>query len=111
MLMDQEGFYRRQTLQGNPTSATKQDIDAERVLDQQFDGDVGVVDHDEALGEGASKDCNIWLGGQSYRGRLNHGEWLRDELEMRCLIDEGLTMERYETVDGQKVDVIDPALR
>lgn len=111
MLMDHEGFYRRQTLQGTPTFATKMDVDAERVLDMQFDGEVGVVDHEENLGAGALKDCDFWLGGQSNHDRVTSSEWSLDELEMRCLIDGGHTMEGHETVDGQKVDVIDPALR
>ncbi|KAF6230239.1 hypothetical protein HO133_004579 [Letharia lupina] len=111
LLMDQEGLCSRQTLQGTSTYATKQDVDAERVLDMQFDDDVGVVDHEETPRVGASKGGDFWLAGRSHHDVGESGEWLRDELEMRCLIDEGLTMERYETVDGQEVDVIDPTLR
>lgn len=105
MLMDQEGLYSRQTLQGTPTSATKQDVDAERAFDMQFDDDVGVVVHENTLGEGSFK------GSQSQHNREDNGDWLRDELEMRCLIDGGFTMGKHETVDGQEVDVIDPAIR
>lgn len=111
MLMDQEGLYSRQTLQGTPTLATKQDVDADRALDLQFDDDVGVVDHEETVGAGALRDSDFWLGGQSYHDRVDSGEWLHDELGMRFLIDGDLTMERHETVNGQEVDVIDPALR
>lgn len=105
-MMDQEGLYSRQTLQGTPTFATKQDVDAEMALDMQSDNDVGVADY-----EGALKVDDFWAGGQSYHDRADDGEWLRDELEMRCLIDGGFAMEKHETVDGQEVDVIDPTLR
>lgn len=108
-LMDQEGLYSRQTLQGTPTFATKQEVDAERPLDIQFDGDAGRVDGEESLRAGALKSADFWLGGQPYDDRGGAGEWLRDELEMRCLIDGGFEMEMHEMDDGQ--DVIDPALQ
>ena len=107
--MDQEGLYSRQTLQGTPTFATKQEVDAERPLDIQFDGDAGRVDGEESLRAGALKSADFWLGGQPYDDRGGAGEWLRDELEMRCLIDGGFEMEMHEMDDGQ--DVIDPALQ
>lgn len=110
MLMDQEGLYSRQTFQGTPTFAMKQDVDAEKALDVQFNNDIGVVDHDKILGAGASKGGEFSFGGPSCLDRDSH-EWFRDEMEMRCLIDGGSTLGRHETVDGQEVDVIDPALR
>lgn len=110
-LMDEGRLYSRQTLQGIPTFATKQDVDAEIALDMQFDNDIGVEGHKETLGPGASKGGDSWLEGQSYHDRGDSGEWLRDELEMRCLIDGGFLMESHEMADGEAVDVIDPALR
>ena len=111
LLMDHEGLYSRHTLQGTSTFATKRDVDAERVLDKQFDDDLGVVDHEQTLGTGALTGGDIWLGGQSYHDREDSGEWLRDELEMRCSIDGGFALERHETVNGHEVDVIDPVLQ
>lgn len=110
-LMDEGRLYSRQTLQGIPTFATKQDVDAEIALDMQFDNDIGVEGHKETLGPGASKGGDSWLEGQSYHDRGDSGEWLSDELEMRCLIDGGFVMESHEIADGEAVDVIDPALR
>ena len=108
MLVDRESLYSGQTLQGIPKFAKKQDVDAERALDMQFDDDVGVLDHENILG---SKDADFCLRGQSYHDEGDSGEWLREELELRCLIDGAHTMERHETVDGQEVDILDPALR
>ena len=99
-----------QTLQGTPTFAPKQDVDSERVLEMQVDDEVGVGGHEENLGARASRVCDSWLTGQSYHDQGDSDEWLRDELEMRCLIDGGLAMEGYEMADGQEADVIDPAL-
>lgn len=111
ILMDREGLYSRQNLQGTPSFATKQDLDAERALDMHSDSDFGVIDHEETLEAGVLRDGDFWRGGQSYYDGGDSGDFLPDELEMRCLIDGGLTMERHETVDGQKVDDIDPTLR
>ena len=108
MPTEREGLYSRHTLQGSPTFATKEDIDAEWALDMQSD-DADVVDHEETLG--AWKGPDLWPGRKSYHERADGGEWLRDELEMRCLIDGDLILERHETVDGQEVDVVDPALQ
>ena len=99
-----------QTLQGTPTFALKQDVDSESVLEMQVDDDVGVGGHEENLGARASRVCDSWLTGQAYHDKRDSDEWLRDELEMRCLIDGGLAMEGYEMADGQEADVIDPAL-
>ena len=107
-LTDEGRLYNRQILQGTPTFATKQDIYADRAHDTQFEDDVGVDGHQDTLGAGALTCSDFWLGGQSYHDRGESGEWLRDELEMRYSI--GPTMERHEMVDGQEVDVIDPAL-
>lgn len=101
MLVDQERFCSRQPLQETPTFAKKQDIDAERALDMQLDNDIGVADHEDTL---ESKSGAFCLWGQSYHDG-DSGEWLREELEIRCLIHGGLAM------DGQEVDVLDPALR
>ena len=106
--VDQESLNSRQTLQETPTFAKKQDIDAKRAIDMQCDDDVSVVDHEDILG---SKNGDFCLRGQSYHDSGDSGEWLREQLEMRCLIDGDLTMERHEMVDGQEVDVLDPALR
>ena len=110
ILMNQERLYSRQTLQGIPTVATKQDADAEKALDMQFDEDVGAIGQEETLGAGALRGGDSWLEGQSYHDRGDSGVWLHDELEMQCLYDEGLVIERHEMVDDQKVDVIDPVL-
>lgn len=107
-LIDQEGLYSQQTLQGNSGFATKQDVDAERALDMKFDDDAGGVDGEEGLRAGALKSADFWLGGQPYHDRGGAGGWLRDELEMRCLIDGGFETERHEMDEGQEVDVIDP---
>lgn len=107
-LMDEGRLYSRQTLQGSPTFVTKQDVDAEGARDPNFEDDVGVDNgHQETLGAGA-RAGDFWLGGQLYHDRGESGEWVRDELEMRYLIDGGLRMERQETIDGQEVDIIDP---
>lgn len=107
-LMDEGRLYSRQTLQGSPTFVTKQDVDAEDARDPNFEDDVGVDNgHQETLGAGA-RVGDFWLGGQLYHDRGESGEWVRDELEMRYLIDGGLRMERQETIDGQEVDIIDP---
>ena len=110
MLMDQEELYNRQTQQGIPTSACEQDPDTERTFDMHLDNDVDVVYGNTHL-DGASKVDDFWLGGQPHHDREGNDGWLRDEMEMSCLIDGGCTMERHEMVDGQEVDVIDPALQ
>ena len=109
-LLGEGRLYIGQTLQGTPKFAPKQDVDAERVPEMQVDDDVGVSGHEETLGARASRTCVSWLTGQSYNEKGDSDEWLRDELEMRCLIDGGLAMEGYEMADGQEADVIDPAL-
>lgn len=110
MLMDHEEMYGRQTRRGIPTSATKQDVNTEKTLDMHLDDDVDVV-YENTLVEGASKVDDFWLGGRPHHNGEDNDGWLRDEMEMSCLIDGGYTMERHELVDGQEVDVIDPALQ
>ena len=110
MLLDEGKLYIGQTLQGTPKFAPKQDVDAERVLEMQIDDDVGVGGHEENLGARASRACDSWLTGQSYHDEGDSDEWLRDELEMRCLIDGSLAIEGYELADDEEADVIDPAL-
>ena len=110
MPMDQEELYDRQIQQGNPTFVSEQDVDTGRTLDMHLDNDVDVV-YGNTHVEGASKVDDFWLGGQPHNDRAGNDSWLRDEMEMSCLIDGGCTMERYEMVDGQDVDVIDPALQ
>ena len=97
-LLGEGRLYIGQTLQGTPKFVPKQDVDAERVLEMQVDDNVGVGGHGENLGARASRICDSWLKGQSYQDKEDSGEWSRDELEMRCLID------------GQEAGVIDPAL-
>lgn len=108
--MDQEDLYDQQTQQGIPTSASEQNLDTEGTLDMHLDNDVDVV-YGNTHVEGASKVDDFWLGGQPHHDREGNDGWLRDEMEMSCLIDGGCTMERHEMVDGQEVDVIDPALK
>ena len=100
----------RQTLQGTPAFVTKQNAGAERALEMQFDEDVIVNGNVEILRAGASRMSGSWLTGQSYHDRGNSDEWLRDELEMRCLIDGGLAMEGHQMADSQEADGIDSAL-
>lgn len=108
MPMDLESLNSRETLHETPTFARKQEIDAERIIDMQFDDNVGMVDHEDILG---SEIGDFGLRGQSYHGSGDNGEWLREQLEMRCLIDGDLAMESHEMVDSREVDVVDPALR
>ncbi len=110
-LVGQGELCSRQTLQGHPAFATKEDVDAERALDMQSDDDVSGAPSEETLGISALRAGGSWLEEHSYQDRGDSSEWQRDELEMRCLIDGGLVMEIHELVDGQEIDVIDPALR
>ena len=96
MLMGQEELYSQQTLQGLTTFATKQDVDAEQGLDMRFDDDIGGIGHEQTLGAEPSRGGDSWLEEQSYQDRENSDEWLRDELEMRYLINGSLTMEKDE---------------
>lgn len=86
---------------------SRQDVDAEGGIDMQFDDIVSVVDHEDIQG---SENDDYCLRGHSYHDSGDSGDWLREQLEMRCLIDEGLTTKRHEIVDGQEVDFLDPAL-
>ena len=106
-LWDGERLYIGQTLQGTPKFAPKHDFDVERFLEMQPDDDVGVGGHKETLGARASIGRDSWLTGHD---KGDSDEWLRDELEMRSLIDGGRAMEGYEMANGQEADVIDPAL-
>ena len=110
MLMDHQELYGRQTQHGIPTSASEQDVDTERTLGMHLDNDIDVVNENTRV-EGASKVDDFWLGGQPHHDREEDHGWLHDEMEMSCLIDGGCTMEMHEMVDGQEVDVIDPALQ
>ena len=109
-LLDEGRPCFRQTLQGTPNFTPKHDVHAEKVLDVQVDDDIGVGGHKENLGARSPRVCDSWLTGQSYHDEGGSDEWLRDELEMRCLIDGGFAMERYEMADGQEANVIDPAI-
>ena len=108
--MDQEGLYSGQALQGASVSAAEQVFDAEKGLGVHPNDDVGAIVHEETPGAPASKGGAFWPKDRSYQGKGDSGEWFRDEVEMRQLTDGGISMQRYETVDGQEVDVIDPVL-
>ena len=106
MLVGQEELYSRQTLPGLPKFSTKQVVDAEQARDMQFDDHMGGIGHEENSGAERSRGRDYWLEKQSYQDTGNSDEWLRDELEMRYLIDGSPTMER-----NRMADIIDPALR
>ena len=96
MLVGQEELYSWQTLQRLPKVTAKQDIDVKQALDMQFDDDIGGIGHEEALGAKPSKGADSLFDEQSYQDRGDSDEWVRDELEMRYLIDGSPRMEKDE---------------
>ena len=109
-LLDEGRLSSRQTLQGTPKLAAKHEADPEKAVEIQPDDDIGVGDHEGYLGAGALRGGDSWFGGHLYHDRGHSDEWLRDELEMRFLIDDSLAMEGHKFVDGREGYFIDPAL-
>ena len=90
MRMSQGEFHSRQTLQGLPNSVTKQDVNIERVLDIECDDHGGGIGEGAFRGAEASRGDDFWLGGGPHQDKFTSDEWVRDEQEMRYLIDNGL---------------------
>ena len=99
MMINQGRGYNQEGMGGDPT------------LGMQFDDDIGTIGREESLGAGALRGGSSWVEEQSYLDRGESDEWLRDELEMRCLIGGGLGMERDELGGGHDDDIIDPTLQ
>lgn len=99
-----ETIYTRPELKGSTGFATVQDLDAERALDMQFGDDAEMESAEDQLEAGALRGDDFWLGEQSYRMVGSENEWLRDEMEMKQLIED---------IDnaGQDVGMIDPSLQ
>ena len=80
-------LHDQQTLQGPQTLAAKRVVHTQKAPNMHSDSDDDRVGHGTTLGAEACTVGDSWLEEQSYQHRV---AWLRDELEMRYLIDGGL---------------------
>lgn len=116
MTMEEEELYTRQSFQGAPMYATEQDIEAERVFDQQFGDDLVMGNSEDSLESGTLKGSDLWLRGDPFE-TAPRDSWIHDEVAMQHLIDEDYEGENVEGLiaqaahNGQDVIMIDPSLR
>ena len=116
MMMEEKELYPRQSFQGAPMYATKQDLEAERVFDHQLSNDVAMGNSESSLESGTLKDSDLWLCGDPFETATGDS-WLHDEVAMQHLISEDYEGENVEgplaqdAHNGQDVIMIDPSLR
>ena len=116
MMMEEEELYTRQSFHGAPMYATEQDLEAERVFDQQFGNDVAIGNSEDSLESGTIGDGDLWLRGDPSE-TATRDSWLHDEVAMQHLINDDYEGENVEgrlaqdAHNGQNVVMIDPSLR
>ena len=115
-MMEGEELYTRQSFHGAPIYATEQDLEAERVFEQQFGNDVAMEDSEKSHESEILRDDDLWLRGDP-SDTATRDSWLYDEVAMQHLINEDYEDENVEGClaqgahNGQDVIMIDPSLR
>ena len=115
MMMEEE-LYTHRSFQGAPVYVTEQDLEAQRVFDQQFGNDVAMGNSGDSLESGTLGGSDLWLRGDPF-DTVTGDSWLHDEGAMQHLINEVYEGENVEgrlaqdAHNNQDVIMIDPNLR
>ena len=102
--------YGRPSLQGLPTLATEQDIEAERAFDNYFMREFMMDDFDEAVTGATRKEGRFWVCGQSDQTGVDRGWDRANDMAMEQGFDENLEWANVGLNTNQDVDMIDPSL-
>lgn len=101
----------RPGLNGSYYVANPAEVNADRVLGQQFANNGGFDDYFEELEESAAVGGDFWLGGQQQGDEIMSGVLQWDSVEMQGIeTDEGPSEAQIKSM-GQDVIMVDPGLR
>lgn len=101
----------RPGLDGSYYMANPAEVDADKVLSQQFGNSGDFEDYFEELEESAAVGGDFWLGGEQQADDLMAGVPVLDPVEMQGIETDERPSEAQDKIMGQDLTMVDPDLR